>query len=103
MYEHVDVMLVMICAGDRHIVELAHSTFGGKRTIRVDGIVKISEKKVIDNGSKYHLEAAGSISSRSVMIVVEIKPVGVSGVTYELYVDGRDYDHAKRFWLHQDD
>ena len=38
--------------GERHIVELAHSTFGGKRTIRVDGIVKISEKKVMDNGSK---------------------------------------------------
>ena len=89
--------------GDMHVIELAHSTFGGKRTIRVDGIVKVTEKKVIDNGSKYHLEALGSTKKGNVMVIVEIKPVGVSGVTYELYIDGRDYDHAKRYWLHQDD
>ena len=37
------------------------------------------------------------------MIAVELKPVGVSGVTYELYVDARDYDSAKRYWLYHDD
>ena len=90
--------------GERHIVELAHSTFGGKRTIRVDGIVKISEKKVMGGDSKYHLEATSvKHSSRSVMIAVELRPVGVSGVTYELYVDARDYDAAKRYWLYHDD
>jgi hypothetical protein len=88
--------------GEKHDVELLHSTFGGKRTIKVDGVTKVSEKKLIDNGSKYHLEA-GSSSATHVLVSVELKPVGVSGVTYELYIDGRDYDHAKRHWLYSSD
>lgn len=84
--------------GELHKVELFHSTFGGKRTIKIDGIVKVSEKKLVDNGSKYHADLPdGSL------LAVEIKPVGVSGNDYQLYIDNRDYDHAKRYWLTHDD
>lgn len=87
--------------GIPHVVELIHSTLSGKRTIILDGITKISEKKMLDNGSKYHLDAGSK--QTSVLLCVEITPVGVSGVSYECYIDGKDYDRAKQHWLYLDE
>jgi len=88
--------------GETHLVELYHSTFGGKRTVKVDGIVKISEKKFIDNGAKYRFEC-GSTKATTVRCAVEIEVAGVSGWSYECLIDGRDFAQAKKHWLQLDE
>ena len=82
--------------GQEFDVELFHSTLGGKRVIKINGQSKVNEKKVNDNGSRYNF---GVGRDRRTSLSVEIRPAGLVGHQYELYVNGRPYDEAKKFWL----
>lgn len=77
-------------------IELFHSTLGGKRVIRINGQSKVNEKKMNDNGSRYNFMVG---RDRRTALSIEIRPAGLVGHTYELYVNGRPYDEAKKFWL----
>lgn len=83
--------------GECHEVELFHSTFGGKRTVKVNGVLVLTEKKLVDNGSKYKFEV-GSTDLAHAIITVEIKVVGIS-FTYELYIQDRPFEEARAYWL----
>ena len=68
--------------GERHIVELEHGFWSGKRDIVVDGVPFYSGSKFYDTGSVHSFNISG------VPCVLRIK-VPAFGVSYELYVDGK--------------
>lgn len=82
--------------GQEFDIELFHSTLGGKRVVKINGQAKINEKKVTDSGSRYNFMIG---KDRRTSISVEIRPAGYIGHSYELFVNGRPYDEAKKFWL----
>jgi hypothetical protein len=68
--------------GERHIVELEHGFWSGKRDILVDGVPFYSGSKVYDTGSVHQFDISG------VPCVLRIKGKAIS-FGYELYVDGK--------------
>lgn len=66
----------------RHIVELEHGYWSGKRIIRVDGKLLEVSQKLLDTGSEHYFELNG----HSCLLRIRI-----SGFTpeYDLFLDGR--------------
>jgi hypothetical protein len=68
---------------ERHVVEIEHSWFSGKRTLKVDGkIVETSGNKWWDTGSEHRFKAG------SKDCVLRIRN-NWFGFNYELFVDGK--------------
>lgn len=80
-------------------IELFHSTLGGKRVIKINGQTRINEKKVNDTGSRYNFQLG---RDKRTSISIELRVAGLIGHTYELFINGRPYDEAKKFWLYND-
>jgi len=69
----------------RHVVELHHSTFGGKRKIVADGRIRVQEKKPFADHSRYDMRLAEGTPA-AVGVGVAIRAAGLTAFTYELYV-----------------
>jgi len=80
-----------------HLVELHHSTFGGKRKLIVDGRIRVQEKKPFADQSRYDLRIGDGPLSCGVS--VQIKAAGLTAFTYELYIERMPWDQAQKYWL----
>ena len=71
--------------GQRHIVELEHSRWRGKKDIIIDGVPFERTQKIYDGESVHHFDISG------VPCVLDIKYTRnkLTGYTYELYVGGK--------------
>lgn len=96
------VWRVAVSSTDVTEIELFHSVMSGKRTIRINGDERVSEKKLSDKGSIYRFRLRSNDPNtgeeQQVVIGVEIKAVALS-FAYEVYVDGRPFDLAKESWI----
>ncbi len=66
----------------KHVVELEHRRFSGKRTIRIDGKVLVQDRKLFDSGSAHPFK----IDEHTCVVLIR-----TNGLTfnYDLVVDGQ--------------
>ena len=67
----------------RHVVELEHGYWSGKRVIRVDGKLLEVSRKLLDTGSEHYFELNGHPGLIRIRIISGLIP------EYELFLDGR--------------
>jgi hypothetical protein len=70
----------------RHVVELEHGYWSGKRIIRVDGKQLEVSRKFFDTGTEHRFEVSGH------QCILRIRPGtlgGLFGFEFELFLDGR--------------
>ena len=70
----------------RHVVEIEHGYWSGKRIIKVDGKQVEVSGKIIDTGSEHRFEISGH------KCILRIRPGtlgGLFGFEFELFLDGR--------------
>jgi len=87
--------------GRSYEIELSHSLISGKRTIKIDGVVRYSQKKFFDTGSRHPI-TLGHGNQRvtcNLMIAQETS----MGFTYDLEVMGVSFQKAKMLWLRSDE
>ena len=66
----------------RHVVEIHHGYFGGKRVLKIDGKIQEQSRRVFDTGSEHRFVIGGH------PCVLRIRTDGLT-FQFELFVDGK--------------